>query len=202
MKLETCNNFHGHANFKHLEQAEYKNLFLRKNIKLTTCSIWFEGRSHPTQCGIKKKLSPYCQELLVWPSVRIRLPNCEHTKNLSQQIGFVTRFWNCRNRFKQAEASQEIKVKLNESRLLKFYQVKQLKENSTEISAEKILKEDSEFKELWNISSKQKQKKKKEKKRKILKFKELCLPDTLTDNFQQIAPKICNTLSFLFTYPN
>ena len=53
----------------------------------------------------------------------------EGTKNWSQPKGFVTRFLN--------GASQEIKVKLNESRLLKFYQVKQLKENSTENSAEK-----------------------------------------------------------------
>ena len=47
-------------------------------------------------------------------------------------MGFVTRFLN--------GASQEIKVESNESRLLKFYQVKQLKENSTESSAEKELK--------------------------------------------------------------
>ena len=53
---------------------------------------------------------------------------------------FVTRFLN--------EASQEIKVKLNESWLLKFYQVKQLKENSTENSAEKNFKEDSQLNEL------------------------------------------------------
>ena len=62
-------------------------------------------------------------------------------------MGFVTRFLN--------RASQEIKVKLNESRLLKFYQVKQLKENSTENSTEKKnFKEDSQFKELWNFSIK------------------------------------------------
>ena len=36
------------------------------------------------------------------------------------------------------------------------------------------------------------------KKRKILKFKELCFPDTLSDKFQQIVLKICYTLSFLF----
>ena len=63
-------------------------------------------------------------------------------------MGFVTRFLN--------GASQEIKIKLNESRLLKFYQVKQLKENSTENAAENNFKEDSQFKELWNISTKQK----------------------------------------------
>ena len=83
-------------------------------------------------------------------------------------------------------------VKLNESRLLKFYQVKRLKENSTENSAGKNFKEDSQFNELWNISTKLK------KKRKILEFKELCFLDTLSDKFLQIVLKICNTLSFLF----
>ena len=57
-------------------------------------------------------------------------------------------------------ASQEIKVELNESQLLKFYQIKQLKENSTENSAEKNFKEDSQFNELCNISTKQKKKRK------------------------------------------
>ena len=58
-------------------------------------------------------------------------------------------------------ASQEIKIKSNESRLLKFYQIKRLKENSTENSAEKYFKEDSQINELWNISIKQKKKKRK-----------------------------------------
>ena len=44
---------------------------------------------------------------------------------------------------------------------MKFYQVKRLKENSTENSAEKNFKEDSQFNELWNISIKQKKKEKK-----------------------------------------
>ena len=85
-------------------------------------------------------------------------------------MGFVTRFLN--------GASQEIKLKLNESRFLKFYQVKQPKENSTENSAEKNFKEDEQLNELWNISTKQK------KKRKIHKFS-----DTLSDKFQQIVLK-------------
>ena len=67
-------------------------------------------------------------------------------------MGFSTYFLN--------GASQEIKVKINKSRLLKFYQVKQLKENSTENSAEKNFKEDSQFNELWNISTKQRKEKK------------------------------------------
>ena len=84
------------------------------------------------------------------------------------------------------EAPQGIKVKINESRLLKFYQ-----ENSTENSVEKYLKENSKFKELWNFLIKQK------KKRKILKFKELCFLDILSDKFQQILQKLYNSLSFL-----
>ena len=150
----------------------------------------------------KSYLPLFCRELLIRPSVQFRRPNSWHeklkladgfhhlllewsfprnktkikwkyefgdqtegTKNLSQQKDFVTRFLN--------GASQEIEVKSNESRQLKFYQVKQLKENSTENSAEKNLKEDSQFNELWNISTKQK------KKRKIIKFKEVCFLDTL-----------------------
>ena len=53
-----------------------------------------------------------------------------------------------------------MKEKLNKSRLLKFYQVKQLKENSTENSAEKNFKENSQLNELWNISTKPKSKEK------------------------------------------
>ena len=56
-------------------------------------------------------------------------------------MGFVTCFLN--------GASQEIKGKLNKSRLLKFYQDKQLKKNSTKNSAEKNFKEDSQLNELW-----------------------------------------------------
>ena len=43
----------------------------------------------------------------------------------------------------------------------KIYQVKQLKENSTENSAEKNFTEDSKLNENWNISTKLKKKKKK-----------------------------------------
>ena len=42
---------------------------------------------------------------------------------------------------------------------MKFYQVKQLKENSTENSAEKDFTEDSKLNENWNISTKLKRKK-------------------------------------------
>ena len=68
--------------------------------------------------------------------------------------------WIAEKYFKQAEVSQEIKVELNESRLLKFFQVRQLKENSNENSAEKNFKEDSKLNEHWNISTKLKRKEK------------------------------------------
>ena len=64
-------------------------------------------------------------------------------------MGFVTRFLN--------KASQEIKVKLNESRLLKFYKVKQLKENSTENSALKKTR-NSENSEKFLQNKKRKEK--------------------------------------------
>ena len=73
-------------------------------------------------------------------------------KNLGQQMGFVTRFLN--------GACQEIKVKINKSWLLKFYQVKQLKENSTKNSAEKNFKENSLLSEFWKVSTKYKKEKK------------------------------------------
>ena len=69
-------------------------------------------------------------------------------KTYASKKGFVTLLLR--------EASQEIKVKSNESRQLKFYQVK---ENLTENSAEKNSTEDSQFNELWNISKKKKKKK-------------------------------------------
>ena len=70
-------------------------------------------------------------------------------------MGFVTRFLN--------GAYQEIKIRLNESRLLKVYEVKYLKENSTENSAEKNFEEDLQLNELWNIFRKQKKKKRRGK---------------------------------------
>ena len=88
-------------------------------------------------------------------------------------MGFVSRFLN--------GASQEIKVELNESWLLKFYQVKQLKENSTENSAEKNFMENSQLNELWNVST---------KKKKCSNSEILSVPANCTNIF--------NPLSFLF----
>ena len=111
------------------------------------------------------------------PSVRIQGPNWRQEKLASIWVSSLA-YWIAGIHFKQAKASEEIKVKLNESRLLKFYQVKLLKENSTKNSAEKNFKEDPQLNEPWNISTKQKK-----KKRKILKFKELASRG-FSDKFQ------------------
>ena len=49
---------------------------------------------------------------------------------------------------------------------------------------------------LWNNPPPQKKNQKKE--RKILKFKELCFQDTLSDKFQQIVQKLWH---FIFSIP-
>ena len=81
-------------------------------------NVWLKGRINSWQCGTKKWLPPFCQELLFDAQYEFGDSNWRH-ENLNQQMGFVTRFMN--------GAPLEIKVKINESRLLKFY-----KENSTE----------------------------------------------------------------------
>ena len=168
----------------------YKDLFLRKKSSRPPAALDM-ARVEKGE-GIPDNMGPKSYHLfLSSPTIEILWTNSVtelETRKISQQMGFVTRFLN--------GASQEIKVKLNESWLQKFYQVKQLKENSTENSAEKNFKEDSQFNELWNISTKQKKKKKKKKKRKILKFKELCFSDPLSDKFQQIALKFATLYLF------
>ena len=99
----------------------------------------------------QKATSSFCRELLFDPQYKFGYRTVKAGKNLSQQMGFVTRFLN--------GASQEIKVKLNESRRLKFYQVKQRKENSIENSAQKNLKEDSKFNELKHFYKAKREKK-------------------------------------------
>ena len=71
----------------------------------------------------------------------------------------------------------------------------QLKENSTKNSAEKNLKEDSKFNELWNFSIKQKQNKKKEKYSNSKNF----VSWTLSDKFPANCTKIA-TLDLLYPF--
>ena len=96
--------------------------------------------------------------------------NCKGTRKIASRWFSSLVSYTADTYFNRQEVSQEIKVKSNESRLLKFYQVKQLKENSTENSAKKNFKEASKLdkKKLKHFD-------KIKKKRKILKFKELCL---------------------------
>ena len=103
-------------------------------------------------------------------------------------MGSVTRFLN--------GASQEIKVKLNESWQLKFYHDKQLKKNSTENSAKKDFKEDSQFDELWNISTNKKE-------MKNAQIQRTLFPEHYLRYVPANCNKICDTscflsLSFLF----
>ena len=99
----------------------YKKVFLRKKKPCWPHAAldlaWFgKGRSNPRQCGTKKWLPPVVK-LLFDHQYKFGVPNWRH-ENLIQENGFITRFTN--------GASQEIKVKINESWQLKFYQ-----ENST-----------------------------------------------------------------------
>ena len=93
-------------------------------------------------------------------------------------------------------APQEIKIKINESRLLKFYL-----ENSTEI---KFNWKKIQPRILWKRTLKKTKiqrtlkhfYKTKNELKKILKYKELCFSDTSQISCLQIVLKICNTLSF------
>ena len=89
------------------------------------------------------------------------------------------------------EVSKEMKLKLNESWLLKFNQVKQMKESSTENSAEKYFIEYSKYNEHCNIPRKLK------RKQKYSNSKNFGSPDTLSDKFQQIALKFATFYLFL-----
>ena len=73
----------------------------------------------------------------------------------------------------------------------------QLKENSNDNFAEKDLKENSKFKELWNFSIKQKKKKKKEKV-KDPNSKNFFFLDTLSNKFPSNCTK---NLQHIFTIP-
>ena len=120
--------------------------------------IWPEWKREKKSQTIRheKDNFSFCQKLLLNPQYEFRgQTGVGKFKPVSSLAS-----WIAGKDFKQTETSQEIKVKLNESRLLKFYQVKQLKENSTENSTEKNFKEDSQVNELWNISIKLKRKEK------------------------------------------
>ena len=106
--------------------------------------------------GIPNKMAPKSYFLClsrttIEPSIWIRGPNWLHEK-LKLADGFRHPL--------QIQTSPETKPKLNESRQPKFYPVRQLKENSTENSAGKNLKKDSQLNELWNVSIKKKKEKK------------------------------------------
>ena len=126
-------NFDSMSTSLKLLYVKYKNLFLRKKssqprVVLGLARVEKGEVTHTVQ---HQKATSFLLRTTVEPSVQIRGPNWRH-ENLSHQKGFITRLLN--------GASQEMKVKLNASQLLKFYQVKQQKENSIKNSAEKTLK--------------------------------------------------------------
>ena len=141
------------------------------------------GEVIPDSAATKKWLLPFCQTT-IWRSVRIRGPELKARK-LNPGDGFrhsLHEWSSPRNKSKNKwKSSTEVLPR-------KFYWKKsQLKENSTENSAEKNLKEDSKFNELRNFSIKQKNSNSKN-----------FVSRTLSQiSFQQIVLKICNTLSFL-----
>ena len=130
------------------------------------CGTWFgqsgKRRRNPRQYGTKKLPPPFIENYYLTLSTNSGVELWRHAK-LKPANGF------CHSLLEWSFPRNKSKI----SRLLKFYQVKQLKENSTENSTEKNFKEDSQFKELWSLSTK---KKKKKKTRKILKFKKTLFP--------------------------
>ena len=140
----------------------YKNSFLRKKSSQTRAALDLtrveKGKGIPDNTAPKSNFL-FLSRTTTEPSVRIRGPNWRQEKLASRWVSSLAS-WIAGTYFKQTEASQEIKVKLNKSRLLKFYQVKQMKENSIKNSAKKNFKEDSQFIEPSNISTNQKKEKK------------------------------------------
>ena len=92
----------------------YKNSFLRKKIKPTTCGTWFgqcgKGISSPKQYGTKKLLPANCWELLLGPSVRIRGPNWRQEKLASKWVSSLAS-WIADKYFNQARSFLRNKTK-------------------------------------------------------------------------------------------
>ena len=108
----------------------------------------------------------YLSRTIIEPSVRIRGLNWRQEKLASRKVSSLA------------------------SWLLKFYQVKN---NWRKIQLRILLKRT--LKKTRNLMNSETFRQNK-KKRRILKFKELCFPDTLSDKFQQIALKFATLYLF------
>ena len=125
----------------------YTNLFLRRKKKRTMCR---KRESNLRQCSNKTLLSLFVKNYYSDPQYEfgdrtVKVRKISASKWISSLASWM-------------EFPLEIKVKLNERWQLKFYQVKQLEENSTKNSAKKNLKEDSKYK--WTLKHFYKTKKK------------------------------------------
>ena len=134
-----------HQTFLIGKYRNYKNVFLKRN-QATTCSAWFgqsgKERSNSRQYDAKKLPQAICRELLLGPWYDFGNQSVGAGKIASINVSSLAS-WIALKYFR-LEASQEIKVKLNENRRPKFYKVKQLKENSTpEFCWKDNFKEDS-----------------------------------------------------------
>ena len=105
-------------------------------------------------------------------------------KNLNQQMGFVTYFLN--------EASQEIKVQLMKVDYWNSTKLNNRKKIQPRILLKRTLKK---TRNLMNSETFWQNKKRK----KILKFKELCFQDTLSDKLPANCAK--NLQHFIFSIP-
>ena len=105
-----------------------KNLFLRKKSNRPSSALDLakveKGEVIPDNAAPKSYLPLFVKNYYWDPQYEFGDQTEKQEKRVSSLTSWI--------------ASQEIKVKLNESRLLKFYQFKQLKENLTENCAEKM----------------------------------------------------------------
>ena len=81
-----------------IRKTLYKFISKKKNqgdnVRHLILPGWNREKESQTM-RLQEVTSSFCQTTIC-PLILIRGPNCEGTKNLSQQVGFVTRFLNCR----------------------------------------------------------------------------------------------------------
>ena len=129
-----------------------------------------KGRSNPRQYGTKKLPPTICRKLLLGPQYKLGDQSVKAGKIASSKVSLLAswiadKYWN------RQEASQEIK-RMSMTEILRIKTTERKFNPRTVLK--KNLSEDSKLNENWNISIKLKRKK-------ILKFKELCYSDILSD---------------------
>ena len=89
-----------------------------------------KGRNNPRRYNPKKLPHTTCQKLLLDPQYKIGDQTVKAGYNSTKVLSLAS--WIANKYSNRQEASQEMKLKSNESQLPKFYKVKQLKENLTQ----------------------------------------------------------------------